>query len=207
MSFLPKTVEKLIETFQKLPGIGPKTASRLTFYMLHMPQSELDNFSTHIAELKKKVVYCSVCFNISETDPCNVCSDTTRDRQTVCVVESPIDILSVEKTGKYRGVYHVLGGAINPLNNIGPEELKIEELLLRVKKGSIKEIILSTNPNMEGEATAMYLKRELSKLKHQDEKINKLIVTRLAHGLPVGADLEYADEVTLAKALEGRREY
>ncbi|OGG02970.1 recombination protein RecR [Candidatus Gottesmanbacteria bacterium RBG_16_37_8] len=207
MSFLPKTIEKLIETFQKLPGIGPKTAGRLTFYLLHMPQEALDNFSRNIADLKKTVVYCSICSNIAETDPCSICDDITRDIKTVCVVENPIEILSIEKTGKYKGVYHVLHGAINPLNNIGPDELKIEQLLKRISSGNIREIILATNLNMEGEATAMYIKREILNIKSKNENLNGISITRLAHGLPVGADLEYADEVTLSHALEGRREF
>ena len=161
MSFLPKSILRLIESFQKLPGIGPKTASRLTFYMLHMPQSELFAFGQNVSDLKKNVVSCSECFNISESDPCIICSDANRDRSIVCVLENPIEILSVEKTGKYKGVYHILHGAINPLNNIGPDELKIYELVKRLEKGKIREIILATNPNMEGEATAMYIKREI----------------------------------------------
>ena len=207
MSYLPKTVEKLIESFQKLPGIGPKSASRLTFYMLHMPQYELEKLSQHIADLKKKVVYCSSCFNIAESDPCLICSDPAREKRIVCLVESPIDILQIEKTGKFKGVYHVLHGAINPLNNIGPEELKIDAFVRRLGKSEISEIILATNPNMEGEATAMYIKREIQNLKFKFQKLNGIKITRLALGLPVGADLEYADEITLGKAFEGRTEY
>jgi len=207
MSFLPKSIEKLIENFLKLPGIGPKTASRLTFYMLHMPDAELENFGQSIANLKKKVVYCTICCNIAESNPCPICNDVTRDNSIVCVVENPIEVLSIEKTGKFKGVYHVLHGAINPLNNIGPDELKIDELLKRIALGKIRKIILATIPNMEGEATAMYLKREILNLKSKNGKLPRLIVSRLAHGLPVGADLEYADEVTLSRALEGRREY
>ena len=207
MSYLPKSIEKLIESFQKLPGIGPKTASRLAFYMLHMPQGELDIFGSNIQDLKKKIVYCSNCFNLAEDNPCPICSDPERDSSIVCVIESPIEILSFEKIGKYKGVYHVLHGAINPLNNIGPDELYISQLMARISKGKIKEIILATNPNMEGEATAMYIKREISNTKIQNPNINNLLITRLAHGLPVGAYLEYADEVTLSRALEGRREY
>lgn len=207
MSYLPKTIEKLIESFQRLPGIGPKTASRLTFYMLHLPQGLLDEFSQSILDLKKKVVYCSNCFNIAESDPCFICTDELRDDTTVCVIENPIEILSVEKTGRFKGVYHVLHGAISPLNNITPDELRISELMSRIKSGKIKEIILATNPNMEGEATAMYIKREISLLRQGSAAQANLLVTRLAHGLPVGADLEYADEVTLSRAIEGRREY
>ena len=207
MSFLPKQIDNLIESFQRLPGIGPKTASRLTFYMLHLPQGILENFGQNIDNLKKNIVYCSVCFNLSEISPCPICSDIQRDNSLVCVVENPIEILSFEKTGKHKGVYHVLHGAINPLNNISPDELYIDQLIARIKPGNIKEIILATNPNMEGEATAMYIKREIQNLKSKNQNLNGLIISRLAHGLPVGADLEYADEVTLSRALEGRREY
>ena len=201
MRILPRSVEKLIEAFEKLPGIGPKTASRLTFYLLHVPQIQLDQFSEAIKNLSISTVFCSKCFNIGETDPCVICSSLERDEATVCIVEQPIDILSIENTGKYKGVYHVLHGAINPLNNIGPDEIKIAELIKRVKGGKIKELILATNANIEGEATAMYIRREL---KMQNAKYK---ITRLAHGLPVGGDIEYADEVTLSRALEGRREY
>lgn len=207
MKILPKSVEKLIEAFAKLPGIGPKTASRLTFYLLHVPQLHLDEFSEAVKNLKNNTVFCSVCFNIGETDPCIVCSDPDRDASAVCVVEQPIDIISLEKTGKYKGLYHVLHGAINPLNNIGPDEIRIKELIDRIRTGRIAEIVLATNPNMEGEATAMYIKREILNVKAQMSKLDGIIITRLAHGLPVGGDIEYADEVTLSRAVEGRREY
>lgn len=201
MKILPKSVEKLIEAFSKLPGIGPKTANRLTFYLLHVPQVELDQFSESVKNLKNNTVFCSECLNIGEADPCIICTDVDRDRSVVCVVEQPIDIVSIERTGKYKGLYHVLHGAINPLNNIGPDEIHIAELIERIKSGRIKEIVLATNPNMEGEATAMYIKREI---RGQNEDVK---ITRLAHGLPVGGDIEYADEVTLSNAVEGRREY
>lgn len=207
MRVLPGSIVKLIEAFQKLPGIGPKTAGRLAFYLLHVPQVQLDEFGRAVADLKKNTVYCSLCFNVSESDPCPICSSTERNESLCCVIENPLDILSIERTGKYQGVYHVLHGAINPLNNIGPDEIKIAELMDRLRKGKIKEVILATNPNMEGEATAMYIKREIANLKTQISKLNAIVVTRLAHGLPVGADLEYADEVTLSRAFEGRREY
>lgn len=207
MKILPKSVERLIESFQKLPGIGPKTASRLTFYLLHVPQQQLDSFGKNIKNLRANTVTCSKCQNISEQDPCIICSSPNRNEQVLCVVEQPIDILSLEKTGKYQGVYHVLHGAIDPLNNIGPDELRIAHLINRLKKDRVKEVILATNSNMEGEATAMYIRREILKLKAQNEKLAELIISRLAHGLPVGGDLEYADEATLSKALEGRREY
>lgn len=204
---IPKPLLNLIESFQRLPGIGPKTAQRLTYYLLHVPQSELDSFSEALASLKKDTVVCSVCKNVSESDPCQICSDASRDNLTILVVEQPLDILAFEKTGKYRGVYHVLHGAISPLENIGPDELFIEDLLKRAKEhksGRVKEVILATNPTMEGEATAMYMVKKL--------KVNppagrqKLKVTRLGMGVPTGADLEYADETTLTQALEGRRE-
>lgn len=207
MRILPKTVEKLIDSFQKLPGIGPKTANRLTFYLLHVPQRDLDEFGTAIRDLKNSTVFCSVCFNIGETDPCAICSDTTRNDSLVAVVEQPIDILSLEKTGKYKGIYHVLHGAIDPLNNIGPDEIHIAELIERVKTGKIKELILATNPNMEGEATAMYIKNEIKRVRSASSQAADIKISRLAHGLPVGADLEYADEVTLSRALEGRTSY
>lgn len=201
MKILPKAVEKLIETFSKLPGIGPKSASRLTFYLLHVPQLNLDDFADAVKNLKTQTVFCSICFNVGETDPCIICSDPDRDAGMVCIVEEPLDIVSIEKTNQYKGLYHVLGGAINPLNNIGPDEIHIAELIERIRPGRIKEIILATNPNMEGEATAMYIRREV---KGQNSEVK---ITRLAHGLPVGGDIEYADEVTLSRAVEGRREY
>ncbi|MBI5465515.1 recombination protein RecR [Candidatus Gottesmanbacteria bacterium] len=210
---LPRPVKKLIESFERLPGIGPKTAQRLTFYLLHVPQIELDEFSKALSELKKNTVLCSVCFNVSETNPCPICTDPVRDKDVICVVEQPLDVLALEKTGKYKGLYHVLHGAISPLNNIGPDELYINQLLDRIslrfrestyQSGSneITEIILATNPNMEGEATAMYIKDQLLKIENL-----KLKISRLGQGLPTGGDLEYADEVTLSRALEGRREY
>ena len=208
MRILPRAVVKLIESFEKLPGIGPKTASRLTFYLLHVPQTQLDQFSEAVLNLKNHTVFCSICFNVGETDPCIFCNDNSRDKTTVCVVEQPIDIISMERTGKYKGVYHVLHGAINPLENIGPDEIKIAELLQRVNMGKVKEIILATNPNMEGEATAMYIRRELKMPASPAGRQNaKCKITRLAHGLPVGGDLEYADELTLSQALENRKDF
>ena len=195
---LPKAVTNVIESFQRLPGIGPKTATRLAFYLLHVPQEELDQFAKSVSELKTNTVLCSVCKNIAEVDPCSICSNPGRDQSMICVVEQPTDVLSIERTGKFNGVYHVLHGSIDPLNNIGPEELYIADLLKRV--GSVKEIILAMNPNMEGEATAMYLTKQIKTIN------DKVQITRLAHGLPVGADIEYADEVTLSRALEGRRQ-
>ncbi len=204
MTLLPKALSRLIESFEKLPGIGPKSATRLAFYLLHVPTDEVERFAENLRALKTSTVLCSLCKNVAEGDPCSVCSDPSRDQTIVCVVEQPTDVLSFEKTGKYHGLYHVLHGAIDPLNNIGPDEIYIEDLVKRIKNQElrIKEIILATNPNMEGEATAMYLQKQLTNVQS-----NKLTITRLAHGLPVGADIEYADEVTLTRALEGRREY
>lgn len=199
---IPKPIGVLIESFQKLPGVGPKSAQRLTYYLLHVPQSQLDEFSEALARLKKDTVLCSVCRNVSEADPCPICSDTSRDASTILVVEQPLDILAFEKTGRYRGLYHVLHGAVNPLENIGPDELYIEDLIKRVngQKSIVKEIIIATNPTMEGEATAMFITKRL-----KNEKTKELKITRLGMGVPTGADLEYADETTLTQALEGRR--
>jgi len=204
---LARPLRKLIESFERLPGIGPKTASRLAFYLLHVPQSYLDDFAVNLKDLKKNTVRCSICFNVAEVDPCPICSDRNRDKSTLCVVEVPLDVLALEKTGQYQGVYHVLHGAISPLNNIGPEELYIVQLLERIKGGEFNEVIIATNPNMEGEATAMYLGNKIRKLKSQISNLKSLRLTRIGLGLPTGADLEYADEVTLTRAIEGRREY
>ena len=198
-----RAINNLIEAFERLPGIGPKSAARLTYYLLHVPQVELDRFAEAIGNLKRGTKECSVCHNISEADPCDVCADESRDKGIICVVEQPLDVLAIERGNGYRGVYHVLHGVIDPLHNIGPEEIKLNELLARLRQGSgeVKEIILALNPNMEGEATCLYIKKELS------AKYEGLRISRLAHGLPVGGDVEYADEVTLTRALEGRREY
>lgn len=200
---IARAIAKLIESFEKLPGIGPKTAQRLTFYLLHVPQHQLDEFSEAIGNLKKGTKICSLCFNIAETDPCPICSDPARDHSKICVVEQPLDVLAIEKAGFYHGLYHILNGAINPLNNIGPEQLHIHDLLPRLNNGII-EVILATNPTMEGEATAMYITQ---KLKTQMSNVKNIKITRIGRGLPTGADLEYADELTLSKAFEGRREY
>lgn len=206
---VPKAIARLIESFEKLPGIGPKTAQRLTFYLLHVPQSELDSFAEALGSLKKQTVLCSICKNVDETDPCSICSDRDMDKRQVMVVEQPLDVLAIERARKYRGVYHVLHGAINPLENIGPDELYIKDLLKRVKpsyakasEDAVHEIILATNPTMEGEATAMYIKKEIEKLRNKEVKI-----TRLGLGLPTGADIEYVDETTIREAIEGRRGY
>jgi recombination protein RecR len=197
---IARPIAALIESFQRLPGIGPKSAQRLTYYLLHVPQIQLDDFAESISRLKRDTVLCSICKNVSETDPCPICSDSTRDQTQIMVVEAPLDILAFEKTGRFKGVYHVLHGAINPLENIGPDEIYVGQLLDRVKNGKVKEIIIATNPTMEGEATAMYLTKNL---KSQNSNLK---ITRLGMGIPTGADLEYADEVTLTQALEGRRE-
>lgn len=197
---IAKPVLRVIESFQKLPGVGPKSAQRLAFYLLHVPQIELDSFAESLSNLKKNTVLCTVCKNVSEANPCDICSDTNRDHSIVLVVENPIDVLAFERAGKYKGVYHVLHGVINPLENIGPEEIYIEDLFGRAKSGKIKEIIIATNPTMEGEATAMYLK------KHLETQSAQVLVSRLGMGIPTGADLEYADEVTLTQALDGRRQ-
>jgi recombination protein RecR len=199
-SFLPATepVSRLIEAFNKLPGIGPKSAARLTFYLLRMTKEEVFALAEAIIAVKEKTVLCSSCQNITNSNPCAICGSKERDHSIICVVKEPLDILALERTGQYKGLYHVLHGVISPMDGIGPDDLKIKELLHRLKSDSVKEVILATNPNLEGEATAMYLHRLLSPL--------GIRVTRLARGLPVGGDLEYADEVTLTHALEGRQE-
>ena len=214
MTTLAKPLLKLIEAFERLPGVGPKSAQRLTFYLLHVPQEELEKFADALVSLKKNTKECQICFNVSETDPCPICADSQRDKSVICVVEQPIDILSLERTGKYHSVYHVLHGAINPLANIGPDEIRLNQLLTRIKnnESETKEIIIATNLNMEGEATAMYIEKQLSAINNAPaseagQQSAKFIITRIAHGLPMGADLEYADEMTLTQALEGRREY
>jgi recombination protein RecR len=204
---IARPLSDLIDSFQRLPGIGPKTAQRLSYYLLHVPQSELDNFSTALARVKRDTKLCSICKNISETDPCPICSEDSRDESLVLVVEQPLDILAFEKTGKYNGTYHVLHGAINPLDNIGPDELYIEDLIVRIKKREgkkVKELIVATNPTMEGEATAMYLSKRLGE--EFPANGETLMVTRLGRGMPTGASLEFADETTLMEAIEGRRE-
>ena len=189
---------RLIEEFYKLPGIGPKSAQRLAYYLLRMPVAEARSLAEAIIEVKERVTLCSTCQNVTEIDPCRVCSDERRDPAVICVVEEPLDILSLERTGSFRGQYHVLHGAISPMDGIGPEDLKVSELLSRLRNGVVQEVILATNPNLEGEATSMYLSRLLTPL--------GIRVTRLARGLPVCGDLEYADDVTLTRALEGRQE-
>lgn len=200
MDTTPRAVTRLIEEFHRLPGIGPKTAQRLTFFLLRAPKENAQALADALTHLKENIVTCTICANIAEQNPCAICRDESRDRSIVCVVEEPLDVLAIERTREYRGLYHVLHGAISPAEGIGPEDLRVGELLTRLQKDSaIKEIVLATNPNLEGEATAMYLERLL-------KPAAGVKITRLARGLPVGGDLEYADEVTLTRALEGRRE-
>ena len=191
-------VARLIEALHKLPGIGPKSAQRLTYYLLRVPEAEARTLAQAIIELKEKTTLCSTCQNVTEADPCGVCSDEQRDRSTICVVEEPLDILAVERSGGFRGLYHVLHGVLSPVEGVGPEHLKLDQLVVRVRDGSVREVIMATNPNLEGEATAMYVGRLLAPM--------GVRVTRLARGLPTGADLEYADDVTLARALEHRQD-
>ncbi len=198
MAYYPEPVARLIDAFQRLPGIGPKTAQRLTFYMLKRPPDEARELGEALIAVKEKITYCRTCFNVTDEDPCRFCTDPRRDERVICVVEEPNDLLAMERTGEYRGRYHVLLGALSPLDGVGPDDLKIRELLARLEGRDTEEIILATNPNVEGEATALYLAKLLRPL--------AVRITRIARGLPVGGDLEYADQVTLSKALEGRRE-
>jgi recombination protein RecR len=197
MAYYPEPVARLIEALQKLPGIGPKTAQRLTFLLLNRPAAEVAELAESLQQLKTRIIHCSVCFNVTEEDPCRICRDPARGR-SLCVVEEPNDLLALERTGEYRGRYHVLLGALSPLDGIGPEDLKVRELLVRLEGQGVDEVIVATNPSVEGEATAIFLAKLLRPL--------GVRITRIARGLPVGGDLEYADEVTLSKALEGRRE-
>jgi len=198
MSIYSKSLERLITALHRLPGIGPKSAQRLAFYVLKSPKEEANELAQAILMAKEKMRSCSICGYISDIDPCSICQDPTRDRSTICVVEEPQDIFVFEKMGEYKGTYHVLMGALSPLDGVGPDDLKIKELMTRIEKGQIKEVILATDPNAEGEATAAYLSKVI--------KPTGVKVTRLALGMPMGGDLEYADEVTLSKAMEGRRE-
>jgi recombination protein RecR len=195
---LPAPLIRLIEELQRLPGIGPKGAQRLAFHVLKTPREEIDRLADALGDVKLRVTYCSVCNNITESDPCSFCQSGERDQRIICVVEEPQNVAAVEKTREFRGVYHVLMGALSPLQGIGPDDLKIKSLLVRIDKGGVAEVILATNPTVEGEATAIYLTRLLKPL--------GVRVTRIAMGVPVGSDLEYTDEVTMQKALEGRRE-
>jgi len=196
--FYPEPISKLIEGFMKLPGIGPKTAGRLAFYVLSMKEDEVLDLAKALVNAKRQLHYCSVCNNITDVDPCHICRDKRRDLSIICVVQEPKDVVAMERTREFEGLYHVLHGAISPMDGVGPEDIHIPGLLKRLSDEQVKELILATNPNIEGEATAMYISRLV--------KPFGIRVTRIAHGLPVGGDLEYADEVTLTKALEGRRE-
>jgi len=198
MSLYAAPIAKLIEELSKLPGVGSKTAQRLAFYLLDMPYNEVEQLAGAIVSAKRNIKYCNVCCNITDTETCNICSNPKRDGSTICIVEDAKDVVAMEKTKEFKGLYHVLHGAISPMEGIGPEDIRIKELLLRLGEHDIKELILATNPNIEGEATAMYISRLVKPL--------GVKATRIAHGIPVGGDLEYADEVTLMKALEGRRE-
>jgi recombination protein RecR len=196
--YYPEPIAKLIDAFTRLPGIGPKTAARLAFHVLRMKEDDVIDFAKALVSVKRNLFYCSVCCNITDTDPCRICQDKSRDNSVICVVQDSKDLVAIERMKDFQGQYHVLQGAISPMEGIGPDEIRIAELLRRLSDERVQELILATNPNIEGEATAMYLSRLI--------KPFGIRVTRIAHGLPVGGDLEYADEVTLSKALEGRRE-
>lgn len=196
MSVTAKPISRVVDELSRLPGIGPKTAQRLTYFLLRAPSEQAEALAEAVLELKRKLVLCERCFNITDRTPCEVCSDPERESNRICVVEEPLDVVAIERTGQYKGTYHVLHGAISPIEGIGPDELKIRELLGRLQSAQVEEVILATNPNLEGDATAMYLTRLLQPL--------GITVTRLARGLPVGGDLEYADEITLSNALAGR---
>jgi recombination protein RecR len=198
VAYYPEPVSRLIEALQRLPGIGPKTAQRLAFFLLKRPTDEVRELADSLVAVKERIVSCSTCFNVTDQDPCRICSDPARDARLLCIVEEPNDLLAMERTGEFKGLYHVLLGALSPLEGIGPDDLKVRELLARLEAGGGGEVILATNPNVEGEATALYLAKLLRPL--------GVRITRIARGLPVGGDLEYADLVTLTKALEGRRE-
>lgn len=198
MSHYGDPMAKLIEALSNLPGVGVKTAQRLAFHIIHMPDENVENLSKAIIEAKRKIKYCSICCTLTDKEKCDICSNTNRDRKTIMVVEDPRDLAAYERTKEYKGLYHVLHGAISPMLGIGPKDIKIKELLDRIKNEKVDEIILATNPNIEGEATAMYISKLLKPL--------EIKVTRIANGVPVGGDLEYVDEVTLSRALEGRRE-
>ena len=197
MSYYSPSIEKLIESFERLPSIGHKTAARLAFYILNSSEEETNEFINSIKNAKANLKYCSKCYNISDTDPCTICANPKRDENVICVVEDVRDIIAIERTHEYKGVYHVLHGSISPMNGVGPDDIKIKELLARINTET-KEVIIATNPRVEGEATAMYISKLLKPL--------GVKTTRIAHGIPIGGDLEYTDEITLSKALEGRRE-
>jgi len=196
---LPRSLEQLINEFAKLPGIGPKSAQRLAFYLLKKDSVDLESFAQAVGNLKVGVMFCSRCHTMSETDPCNVCTDPHRDQTLICLVEDPMDAIAIDKTGQFKGVFHILGGVLNPMDGIGPEKLNIESLRKRITDQNVSELIIATNPSLEGETTAMHLAKQFQSL--------GIKITRIARGLPMGGDLEYADEITLSRAMEGRREY
>lgn len=197
-----RPIQKLIDSFESLPGIGPKSAARLAYYMLNVPQERLSRFAQSLENLKKEVKFCELCFNVGEEQFCAVCQDENRDKSIVCVVETALDLIAIEKADGYKGVYHVLGGSINPMAGIGPNEIRMPSLLARLKLGEIKEIIMATNPNLEGEATAMYIQQKVKEMGLAET----IKVSRIGRGLATGADIEFADGQTLLRALEGRRE-
>jgi recombination protein RecR len=201
MTKLPSSLEKLINELSRLPGIGPKTAQRLAFYLLKKDNIDLNNLSEAIKGLKSGVIFCSICHNMADANPCSTCNDPRRDKGLICVVEEPMDALAIDKTGGYTGVFHVLGGVLNPMEGIGPEALEVSSLLSRIQTGIITEIIIATNPTLEGETTAMHLSKVIKNTKPE------IKISRIARGLPMGGDLEYADEITLTRAMEGRKEY
>lgn len=196
---LPTSLERVINEFGKLPGVGPKTAQRLAFYLLKKDSLDINNLAEAVRGLKTDITFCSQCHNMAETDPCSICSDTTRDRNIICVVEEPLDAIALDKTGQFKGLFHILGGVLNPMEGIGADQLHISDLERRIAELGVKEIIIATNPTLEGETTAMHIAKALVN--------NDVKVTRIARGLPMGGDLEYADEITLSRALDGRREY
>lgn len=198
---LPKSIQNLIDEFSKLPGVGPKTAARLVFYLLTKPKEEIEILGRSVLDLSANLTYCNKCFNISEKEICLICDNDERDKSIIVVVEEPLDVMALERSIGFAGVYHVLGGVISPINGIGPDELRISQLIERIRNDEVKEIVLATNPNLEGEATATYIHQKIKELDLP------LLVSRIARGIPMGGDLEYADEVTLRRSLEGRREY
>jgi recombination protein RecR len=217
MNILPKSVQQLIQSLQRIPGIGPKSAARIAMYLLKTPESFTSELGDILKNLKKDIVYCETCFNIASADPCDICSSQKRDKSIICVIEDPLDVLAFENGTEFEGVYHVLGGVISPVNGIGPEDLTIQKLFKRVRDGGVRELIIATNPNIEGEATAMYIKQEIRntkyevrdkfKIRNNKFETKEVKITRLARGLPNGADLEYADKNTLKGAFEGRTDF
>lgn len=195
-----KPIQKLVDQFESLPGVGPKTAQRLAYYLIRWPQDRLESFADALTALKRETKICSNCYNIDESNPCSICDDSKRNEEVICVVETPLDLLALERADGYDGVYHVLHGVINPLNNVGPNDIYLPQLLDRIRKNDLEELIICTNPSMEGEATAMYIANKVKELN------SKVKITRIGRGLPTGADLEYADDMTLSRAMEGRRE-